>query len=92
MKKKSLTYENLTDLATAIARDVELATGLFVVYVKEKKVLVCMAPKKGTQIILETFDFFIEDGEVILEHWRLGVRPWLLNLVTKSYKKHRNKV
>jgi len=91
-KNRPLTYETLKPLADQIAREVELATGLFVIYIKDKKVMAVLAPKPRTQIVLETFDFFIEDGEVILDHGRLNIRPWLLDLVTKSYKKHRDKV
>ena len=89
---KKLTYENLDPLAKKIALDIEKATGLLVIYLPKIRSLVALAPKKKTKIVMESFDFFIEDGEVTFEYWTPGTRQWLLDLVKKSYKKNRKMI
>ena len=87
--KTPLTYVTLPPLAKQICEDVEKATGLFVTYLPTQEALVILAPKPKTQIVLDTFFFFIEHGEVVLDPRRVTVTPWLLKMVTKFYNKHR---
>lgn len=89
-KKEPLTYANVDNLMNRIAHDIEKATGLSVLYILKKQVVAVLAPRGNT--VLETFFVFIEDGEVILDPNRVACRPWLAEIIDKSYKYWRNRV
>ena len=91
MKKTPLTYKNMKPVIIGMMREIEDKTGLHLYYAEKEQAIAVMAPRGD--VILTGFYLFVENGELILDDKRLpSCQGWLLSMLSKIYKKHRNKV